>query len=114
MNEQVTDYINNLNLDWQRSICQRLRDIILRAAPGIEERLQYKKPHYLVDGKYAFVVGTAKGWVSLTIFDAQNLETPDELFEASENGDRKTMKIKEKDNVDYDTLAQLIQTQLAS
>ncbi|MCI0712990.1 MAG: DUF1801 domain-containing protein [Chloroflexi bacterium] len=109
MNKQVTDYVNNLNLDWQRSICQRLRDIILQAAPDIEERLQYKKPHYLIDGKYAFVVGTAKEWVSMTIFNTLDLDTPDGLFEASENGERKTIKIHEGQTVDYEILARLVE-----
>lgn len=108
MNEQVTDYINNLNPDWQRAICQRLRDIILQADPDIAERLQYKKPHYLIDGKYAFVMGTAKGWVSLTIFNAQSLDAPDGLFETSENGERKTINIKETQDVNYEMLARLI------
>jgi hypothetical protein len=55
------------------------------------------------------VLGTAKGWVSFTIFNAQSLETPDGLFEASENGDRKTIKIRDGQAVDYELLGKLLQ-----
>jgi len=109
MNEAVTEYIDNIKVDWQADLCKQLRPLIHQSIPDVEERLQYGKPHYLKSGKYAVVLGTAKGWVSLTIFNAQNLETPDGLFETSDNGDRKTIKIREGQTVDYDLLAGLIQ-----
>jgi hypothetical protein len=109
MNQQVTDYIQNLKLDWQAEICNRLRQVVYKSIPEVEERLQYGKPHYLKSGKYAAVLGTAKGWVSFTIFNAQSLETPDGLFEASENGDRKTIKIRDGQAVDYELLGKLLQ-----
>lgn len=107
MNQQVTDYIGKIKVQWQAEVCNRLRGMIHDALPDVEERLQYGKPHYLKNGKYAFVMGTAKEWVSFTIFNAQHLETPDGLFEASENGDRKTIKIRA--GQDYDLLAKLIE-----
>lgn len=108
MNQKVTDYINNIGPKWQADICTRVREIVLQSIPGVEERLQYSKPHYLKNGKYAAVMGTAKGWVSFTIFNAQSLQTPDGLFETSENGERKTIKIREGQAVDYDMLARLV------
>lgn len=109
MNQAVTDYINNIKVDWQAEIATQLRQIVLQVTPGIEERIQYGKPHYLKNGKYAFVLGTAKEWVSFTIFNAQTLETPAGLFEASENGDRKTIKIRKGQAVDYEMLTGLVQ-----
>lgn len=109
MNQAVTDYIDNIKAGWLAAVCDQLRQIVLQAIPDAEERLQYGKPHYLKNGKYAAVMGTAKGWVSFTIFNAQALETPDGLFESSENGDRKTIKIREGQAVDADLLAALVQ-----
>ena len=57
----------------------------------------------------AAVLGPAKGWVSFTIFNAQALQPPEGLFESSETGDRKTIKIRENDTVDYALLKALIQ-----
>lgn len=109
MNQAVTDYIANVKLPWQTEVCKQLREIVFKAIPDVEERLQYSKPHYLKNGKYACVIGTAKGWVSFTIFNAENLTPPEGLFESSENGDRKTIKIKEGQTVDYNLLGALIQ-----
>jgi len=53
-------------------------------------------------------VGTAKEWVSLTIFNAQNLATPEGLFESSDDGSRKTIKIRKEQAVDYGMLEGLI------
>ncbi len=107
-NEQVTEAIQKLSQPWQIEIANQLREIIFAAIPDVVERLQYGKPHYLKGKQYAAVVGPAKGWVSLTIFNAQALVTPDKLFESSENGDRKTIKISEGQAVDYPLLQSLI------
>lgn len=108
MNEAVTAYIEKIGPQWQAEICKTLRQSIHEALPDVDERLQYSKPHYLKNGKYAFVYSTAKGWVSFTIFNAKSLETPAGLFEASEDGERKTIKIREGQTVDYAVLSQLI------
>lgn len=109
MNQQVSDYILKLKMGWQAETCNRIRQVVLQAIPEVEERLQYGKPHYLKHRKYVCLFGTAKGWVSFTIFNAQTLETPEGLFEASEKGDRKTIKIREGEPVDYELLARLVQ-----
>lgn len=113
MNQQVTDYIDQISQGWQADVCRQIRQLVFEAIPDVEEKLQYGKPHYKKNGKYACVLGTAKGWVSFTIFNAQALQTPAGLFESSENGDRKTIKIREGQTVDTDLLAGLV-TQAAS
>jgi hypothetical protein len=109
MNQDIISYIDKLAQKWQADICNQLRQIIHQAVPEVVERIQYGKPHFLKDGKYACVLGAAKGWVSLTIFNAQALETPEGMFESSDTGDRKTIKIREGQQVDYDLLGGLLQ-----
>lgn len=108
MNQDVTNYISKLKLGWQAEICTQIRKVIYQAIPEVEEKIQYGKPHYRKNGKYACVLGTAKGWVSFTIFNAQSLKTPEGLFESSDTGDRKTIKILEGQSVDYALLEKLI------
>lgn len=112
MNQEVTDYINNLNdkprQEWQSSVCDQLRQLIHQSIPDVDERLQYGKPHFRKNGKYACVVGTAKGWVSFTIFNAKALEAPPGFFEPGDP-DRKTVKILEGQAVDYALLGKYIQ-----
>jgi hypothetical protein len=104
MNPDIATYINKIDQKWQAEICTRLDEIVHEAIPDVQERIQYRKPHYLKNGKYACVVGTAKGWVTLTIFNAGALEAPDGFFEPG-GPNRKTIKIRQDQAVDYDLLA---------
>src|SRR5437868_3258113 len=98
MNQEVTDYINKLNSkpnqEWQVEVCNRLRQTVYDSIPQVDERLQYGKPHYRRDGKYACVITTAKGWVTFTIFEADSLTAPDGFFEPGDPS-RKTIKIRD-------------------
>jgi hypothetical protein len=108
MSDAIKDYIGSINQNWQVVVCRKLDQTIREAIPDVEARIQYSKPHYLKGGKYAAVFGTAKGWVSFTIFNAANIQPPSGLFEASENRDRITIKIREGQDVDYEQLGSLL------
>lgn len=109
MNQAVTDYIEKGKLEWQVEVCNQICQLIHQVVPEVEERIQYGKPHFLKNGKYAAVLGTAKEWVSFTIFNAKELQPPDGLFESSEDGDRKTIKIRKGQEIDYTLLTALMQ-----
>ena len=108
LNQDVTEYIQGLSQGWQADVCTQLRQIIHDAIPDVAERLQYRKPHFLKNGKYACVLGTAKGWVSVTIFNAAPLEAPEGFFEPGPP-ERKTVKIREGQAVDADLFTRLLQ-----
>jgi hypothetical protein len=105
--QDVANYIGTIAVEWQAEIAQALHGMIHRALPEVTERLQYGKPHNLKHGKYAAVIGPAKGWVSFTIFNASALDAPDGLFEPGPP-DRRTVKIRQGQAVDYDQLAALL------
>lgn len=63
------------------------------------EKRQYGNPHYRKHGKYAAVIGTAKGGVTLTIFNAAAIDAPEGLFEDGPP-ERKTVKIWEEQEID--------------
>ncbi|MEK3714938.1 DUF1801 domain-containing protein [Paenibacillus sp. FSL R7-0333] len=107
MNREVTDYITQIKLPWQSEIGSKLREVIHEAIPEVAERIQYGKPHFLKNGKYAAVISTAKGWVSFSIFNAAGLEVPEGQFEAG-SGDRLTTKLTEGKAVDYELLSSLL------
>ncbi len=107
MNPDVTAYIENIQ-PWQTDICNAIRDRIHQFVPGVQERLQYKKPHFLKDGQYLAVLSPAKAQVSLTVFNATELAAPEGLFEADGPPERKTVKIKDGQEVDYDLLGRLV------
>ncbi|MCA9893506.1 MAG: DUF1801 domain-containing protein [Anaerolineae bacterium] len=114
MSNVVSAFIENINQEWQMKVCRQLDATIREAIPDAEARIQYKKPHYLKNGKYAAVFGTAKGWVSFTIFNATSLKAPSEQFEASDSGDRLTIKILENQDVDYAKIGGLLKEAAAT
>ena len=109
----VANYIDSIAVEWQADICRALHARVHEAIPDVTERIQYSKPHYLKNGKYACVIGTAKGWVSFTIFNATNIDAPAGLFEPGPP-ERKTVKIKPNQTVDYDLLTNLIRQAAAT
>jgi hypothetical protein len=107
MNEQVTQYINKTQ-PWQAEVCGKLRDLVFRTVPEVEERLQYGKPHYLKNGHYAAVISVAKDKVSFMIFNATEIEAVKGFIRAMGKGDRKTVDITQGQDVDYDLLGSLL------
>lgn len=109
MNPEITAYIDTINQKWQAEVCTHLRRLIHQALPEVEERMQYGKPHFSKNGRDACVLGVAKTWVNLTIFNARTLQAPDGFFEPGGSPDRKTIKIREGQDVDDDLVAKLVQ-----
>ena len=106
MNQEVTEFINNLEEPWQSAICVALRDVVHQAIPNVQERIQYKKPHFLKHGKYAAIISTSKKAVSFTIFNATDLDLP-VSFEGPP--ERKTLKILEGEKADFNQLISWVQ-----
>ncbi|MNB77795.1 hypothetical protein D3C75_244840 [compost metagenome] len=107
VNQEVTDFINSVKQPWQIEICNALRQMIHDSVPDVQERIQYGKPHFLKNGKYAAVITTAKGWVTFTIFNAAGLEVPEGVFEPGKP-ERITAKLLEGKAVRYDLFADLL------
>jgi len=106
MNQEVTDFIETLKEPWQKELSAKLRDVVKQVIPDVQERMQYKKPHFLKNGKYAAVISTSKEAVSFTIFNAAGLVFPEELFDGPP--ERKTMKLRKGDTFDPEQLASLL------
>ncbi|WP_329101826.1 DUF1801 domain-containing protein [Micromonospora sp. NBC_01699] len=113
MNDDVTQYINKAQ-PWQIDVCEKLRAIIRQTIPGVEERLQYGKPHYLKNGHYAAVIAVAKSKVSFMVFNATDIAEVRGFLRAMGNGERKTVDIKEGQDVDYGTLASILGKTMAA
>lgn len=97
MSQEVKDFIEALE-PWQCVLSTNLRDVVIEAIPDAQERMQYKKPHFLKNGKYAAVISTSKDAVSFTIFNTSELQLPEDLF--SGPVERKTLKLRKGDTVD--------------
>ncbi|WP_426451841.1 DUF1801 domain-containing protein [Paenibacillus sp. S-38] len=103
MSQEVMEYIGAVQAPWQAELCVQLRDAVHGAIPGVQERMQYKKPHFLRNGKYAAVISVAKDTVSFTIFNAAALDLPEGLFEGPP--ERKTIKLRQNHTADLNQLS---------
>jgi hypothetical protein len=106
MNQEVTAFIESINQPWQVEICNRLRQLVHQSIPNVEERIQYKKPHFLKNGKYAAVISPSKDAISFMIFNVADLELPKGSFEGPP--ERKWVKIRDGQSTDYDMLANIL------
>ncbi|WP_261300699.1 DUF1801 domain-containing protein [Paenibacillus andongensis] len=106
MNQEVTEFIEALKEPWQREMSNHLREVVYQAIPDVQERIQYKKPHFLKNGKYAAVISTSKDAVSFTIFNAAELELPEGKFDGPP--ERKTLKLRKGDSFDSGQLVSLV------
>ncbi|MET8307835.1 DUF1801 domain-containing protein [Micromonospora sp. NPDC005173] len=113
MNDDVTQYINKTQ-PWQIDVCEKLRAMIGQTIPGAEERLQYGKPHYIKNGHHAAVIAVAKAKVSFMVFNATDIPEVKGFLRAMGNGERKTVDIKEGQDVDYGALASILEKTTAA
>ncbi|MGO4547389.1 DUF1801 domain-containing protein [Paenibacillus sp. 2TAB23] len=106
MNQEVSNFIETVKEPWQGELCSKLREVVHAAVPGIQERMQYKKPHFLHNGKYAAVISASKDAVSFTIFNASALSLPEGLFDGPP--ERKTIKLRQGQSFDSEQLVSLV------
>ncbi|MFP3380485.1 DUF1801 domain-containing protein, partial [Bacillus sp. SIMBA_069] len=76
MNEEVSVFIDSLSHPWKIEVSNRLREIVHQAIPEAEERIQYKKPHFLKRGHYAAVISPSKDAIAFMIMNASGLTFP--------------------------------------
>ena len=107
MNSDVTAYIEGTK-PWQAKTCATLRATVLSTLPGVEEALQYGKPHFTVDGRHVAVLHVAAAKVSFMVFDAGNVEPVPGLLRSLGSGDRKAVDLREGESVDPTFIADLL------
>ncbi|MFJ7975795.1 DUF1801 domain-containing protein [Peribacillus sp. NPDC096379] len=105
MNQEVSSFIENLNQQWKIEICNQLRELVHKSIPDVEERIQYKKPHFLKNGKFAAVISPSKDAMAFMIMNTTELEVPKDFEGPAE---QKWLKIHEGASPDYDLLSRLL------
>ncbi|WNQ10658.1 DUF1801 domain-containing protein [Paenibacillus aurantius] len=105
MNPEVTAFIDNLNGQWQAELGHKLRQMVQETIPGVEEKIQYKKPHFLKNGQFAAVISPSKDAIAFMIMNAEGIEFP-KGFEGP--AERKWIKLKEGVEPDLAQLSNLL------
>lgn len=105
MSQEVISFIENLSLPWQVEVGKKLRLMVQEAIPEVEERIQYKKPHFLKNGHYAAVISPSKDAIAFMIMNTTDLEVPTNFDGPPE---RKWLKIRKDDTPDFEQLSELL------
>ncbi|MCH5584498.1 DUF1801 domain-containing protein [Shimazuella sp. AN120528] len=108
MNQEITAYIDQIEQEWQKEICNQIRQVIHQTLPEVQEQVKYKQAFYTKDGKQVCVFFPAKNWINVTLFNAETVEAPEGFFESSSKADRKAVKIKEGQSFDYSLLGKIL------
>jgi hypothetical protein len=106
MNQEVTNFIESIDQPWQIEVCTRLRQMVYQSIPDVEERMLYKKPHFLKNGQYAAVITPSKDAVAFMIMNAAELELPKGQFDGP--SERKWIKIRDGQSTDYNMLSKFL------
>ena len=76
---QVDAYLDVLP-DWQRDLCDQLRDLIHAAEPGIEETIKRRvQPYFVLDGNVCALLA-AKDHVNLFLYDGAIVPDPHHII----------------------------------
>ncbi|WP_026303259.1 DUF1801 domain-containing protein [Jongsikchunia kroppenstedtii] len=106
--------------DWRAETVDRIRKLIMDAAPDAAEEAKWKKasnpdgvPTFSCDGLIC-TVETYKDKVKVTFAKGASLPDPAKVFNASlDAGTRRAVDIKESDTLDEDAFTALIQAAVA-
>lgn len=81
-NTDITKYIDG-SADFAKPILTKLREIIHKACPDVEEKLSWSRPHYYYKGKGMLVTDALKERVTFGVwFDSLVYESPELSTEA--------------------------------
>jgi hypothetical protein len=76
---RVDDYINALP-DWQRRLCEQLRDLIHLADPDIKETVKRKvRPYFVLEGNVCALLA-ARDHVNLFLYDGAIVPDPEGII----------------------------------
>jgi hypothetical protein len=52
-NQDVTNYIQNIEMEWKIEICKLIRKVIHQSVPDVKEQIKMTTPNYTKNGKWS-------------------------------------------------------------
>ena len=107
--------------DWRAAVLDRVRALIVEAAPGVVEEVKWRKPSNGMVGVPVWSLGgmictgeTYKGYVKVTFMKGAALEDPKGLFNAGLEGNaRRAIDIREGEKLDGRAFKALVKAAVA-
>ena len=100
---RVDAYINALP-EWQRSICQRVRELVHAADPDVEETIKRSvQPYFVLDGNICALLA-AKSHVNVFIYDPVVADPEGIINQGHGNLTARSVQISEGDTINENAL----------
>jgi hypothetical protein len=101
---RVDDYIARLP-EWQREICQRVRDLVHGADPEVEETIKRRvQPYFVLQGNICALLA-AKQHVNVFLYDGGIVPDPDGIITGGhDNKTARTVSIREGEAINEPAL----------
>ena len=101
--------------DWQRHLCQRLREVVHDADPAIEETVKRRvQPYFVLDGNVCALLA-AKDHVNLFLYDGAIVPDPHGIITAGHgNSTARTIVFGQDDGIPVGPLTELLRAIIAN
>jgi len=110
---RVDDYIASLPV-WQQQLAQRLRDLIHRADPEVEETIKRTRlPYFVLQGNVCALLG-AKDHLNLFLYDPIAPDPAGLINQGHENATARAIQFREGDALDENALLDLLRAVIAN
>jgi hypothetical protein len=105
---RVDDYIDALP-DWQQDVCQKVRELIHEAEPGIEETIKRRvQPYFVLQGNVCALLA-AKDHVNVFLYDGAIVPDPEGIITAGhDNKTARTIAIYRDDTLNTSAFVTMI------
>lgn len=103
----VDAYIQKLP-DWQRAICERLRELVWETDPEIEETVKRTvQPYFVLDGNVCALLAT-KDHVNLFLYDPTVSDPHGVINQGHDNQTARAIQIYDGDEIDRDAIVGIL------
>ena len=111
---RVDAYIDALP-DWQREICQRVRDLVHTVDPEVEETIKRRvQPYFVLQGNICALLA-AKDHVNVFLYDGGIVPDPEDVITGGhDNKTARTVAIREGDPINEPALAAMFRQIIAN
>ena len=94
--------------DWQRSVCEQLREMIWETDPEIEETIKRTvQPYFVLDGNVCALLAT-KDHVNLFLYDPTVSDPHGVINQGHDNATARSIQIYEHDEIDRDAIVGIL------
>jgi len=113
VDSRVEAYIDSLS-DWQRSICQKVRNLVHAADPGVVETIKRTiQPYFVLDGNICALLA-AKDHVNVFIYDPLAPDPENLINQGQGNKTARSIQIRKGDSINEKAFIQLFRAIIAN